>query len=208
MIAKRILLAVTAILAASVLALVGVAGMDNTAQAQAASLKPANVRAVNGPNPGEAIVSWDAVPAAAYYRVGWVSLPNYEAVTDAGRDWREAFYFVDLKNAGQTSFTVSRLEPGAQHVFMVAGNSSLWGEPQWSGPALLTLNSDTTACPTPTPGPTDPTAPIPPEATTRTPTPTGTATATPTPTPPRTPGTQFPGRRPCQRRLRRTTMMA
>ena len=152
MIAKRILLAVTAILAASVLALVGWHGVDNTAQAQGSSLKPANVRAVNGPNPGEAIVSWDAVPAAAYYRVGWVSLPNYEAVTAAGRDWREAFYFVDLKNTGQTSFTVSRLEPGAQHFFMVAGNNGLWGEPQWSSVARLTLNSDTTACPTPTPG--------------------------------------------------------
>ena len=180
MTAKRILLAVTGILSASVLALVGLAVVDNTAQAQGASLQPANVRVVNGPNAGEAVVSWDAVTGAAYYRVGWVSAPNFGAVTGAGRDWREAFYFVDLKNAGQTSFTVSRLEPGALHLFLVGGNSSLYGQPQWSDLESLTLNSDTTACPTPTPTP----------GATATPTPGATATATPTPsaTPTPTPG--------------------
>ena len=171
MIAKRVLLAVTATLAASVLALVGLAVADNTAQAQANSLQPSNVQVVNGPNAGEAVVSWNAVTGAAYYRVGWVSVTNYLAVTDAGRDWQEAFYFVDLKNSGQTSFTISRLEPGVLHVFRVAGNSSQYGEPQWSDFQWLTLNSDTTSCPTPTPAP----------GTTPTPTPGATTTATPPP---------------------------
>ena len=169
---KRILLAVTGILSASVLVLVGVAGVDNTAQAQGASLQPSNVQVVNGPNAGEAVVSWNAVAGAAYYRIGWVSVPNFQAVTGAGRDWREAFYFVDLKNAGQTSFTVSRLEPGAAHLFLVGGNSTLYGQPQWSDLESLTLNSDTTACPTPTPTP----------GATATPTPGATITATPPPT--------------------------
>ena len=147
MTAKSILLAVTAILAASVFALVGVTGVENTAQAQG-SLKPTNVRVVNGPNAGEAIIFWDAVADAAYYRVSWASLTDYRVATGAGRDWQEAFYFVDLKNQGQTSFTVSRLEPGAEHLFRVAGKSSQYGEPQWSDLQRLSLNSDTTACPT------------------------------------------------------------
>lgn len=64
MIAKRILLLVAGVLAASALALVGLAGVANTTQAQG-SLQPSNVSVVNGPNSGEAMVSWDAVSGAA-----------------------------------------------------------------------------------------------------------------------------------------------
>ena len=118
MTAKRILLAVAGVLAASALALVGLAGVANTTQAQA-SLKPSNVSVVNGPNSGEAQVSWDAVSGAAYYRIGWVSFPNYIAVTAAGRDWQEAFYFVDLKE--RRANVVHRIPPGAGSAAFLPG---------------------------------------------------------------------------------------
>lgn len=40
------------------------------AEAQSGLATPANFKAVNGPNAGEAILSWDAVAGATYYRVG------------------------------------------------------------------------------------------------------------------------------------------
>ena len=175
MMMKRVLLTVTAALAVAVLALVIVVETDNAVLAQGSSLQPTNVQAVNGPNAGEAVVSWNAVTSAAYYRVGWVSAPNYRAVTGAGRDWSEAFYFVDLKNTGQTSFTVSRLEPGALHLFVVSGNGGQYAEPTWSDLASLIVSSDTLACPTATP----------------TSTPSPTATPTPTPTPTATPTSEI-----------------
>ena len=183
MAAKRILLAVTAILAASVLALVGMAGMDNTAHAQSGSLKPANVQAVNGPNAGEAIVSWDAVTGVTWYRVGWISQKDYLAAVATGGDALQSYVFADVQNT--TTYTVVRLEPGENYFFTVASITKRFGASSAVSLAQLTLNSDTTACPAPTPG------------VTPTPTPTGTATATPTtPTPTgTTPGTgssQFP----------------
>ena len=73
---------------------------------------PTGITVHNGNNTGEAIVSWHAVPDAAFYRIGWVALPDYQATVDAGRDWLEAFHFLDAANTGQTQWTLSRLAPG------------------------------------------------------------------------------------------------
>ena len=116
---------------------------------------PTNVRAGNGPSPGEVIVTWRTVPGAAYYRIGWVSFPDYQRVTAEGRDWLEAFVFVDQANRGQTTYKVSRLEPGVLHAFLVASNDTRYGEPRWSEWSLITLNNAAVSCPaapaTPTP---------------------------------------------------------
>ena len=172
MAAKRILLAATAILTASVLALVGVAGMDNTAHAQSGSLKPANVQAVNGPNAGEAIVSWDAVTSVTWYRVGWISQKDYLAAVATGGDALQSYVFADVQNT--TTYTVVRLEPGENYFFTVASIAKRFGASSEVALAQLPLNSDTSACPAPTPG--------------VTPSPTPTGTATPTPTTTTTPG--------------------
>ena len=127
-----------------------------TASAQGNLLAPTNVTAVNGPNAGEAIVIWNTVADAAYYRIGWVSYTDYLTVTGEGRHWLEAFIFVDMANRGQTSYTVTRLEPGVRHAFLVASNTTQYGEPEWSEWSLVTLNSATSSCPA---APTAPTAP-------------------------------------------------
>lgn len=175
MIAKCILLTVTTILAASVLALVGVAGMDNTAHAQSGSLKPANVQALNGPNAGEAIVSWDAVTGVTWYRVGWISQKDYLAAVASGGDALQSYVFADIRNT--TTYTVVRLEPGENYLFTVASIAKRFGASSEASLAQLTLNSDTTACPAPTPGVT----PTPTPGATTTPTPGTTATPTPLP---------------------------
>ena len=109
----------------------GQTGLDNPAHAQTSSLIPQNISAVDGTNPGAVVISWNAVTGAAYYRVGWVQILEYNAVAAAGRPWTDAFYFVDVKSPA-TSRTVTRLVPGTEYYFLVGGLARLDGKPQWN----------------------------------------------------------------------------
>ncbi len=107
---------------------------------------PTGIAANNGNAIGEAIVSWDTVPGAAFYRIGWVALPDYQATVADGRDWLEAFHFLDIANTRQTQWTLSRLTPGVQYAFIVASNDARHGNPQygnWSELITLTPESET-----------------------------------------------------------------
>ena len=88
------------------------------ALAQSNSAAPAIVAARDGANTGEVIVSWTPNAAAVSNRVGWANLSEVQAAQAAG-NWLEAFNFVEIGRA-RTSYTVKRLEPGAQHAFIVA----------------------------------------------------------------------------------------
>ena len=134
-------------LAVAVFAMTNSGGVTSTL-AQSPPPAPDSIAAVNGPNPGEAIISWAAVDGANYYRVGWISYEDYEATIAAGRPWSEGFAFVDVENLGQTSRTVTRLTPGILYAFIVGSNDTLYGAPQWSAWAQLTLNDDASSCPT------------------------------------------------------------
>ena len=123
---------------------------------------PMNVSAADGDNPGEVIITWDAVPNAGYYRVGWVNYNDYLEVTGRGRPWSEAFAFVDVANIDQTSHTITRLEPGVLHAFRVASNATEYGQPSFSGWVLLGLAPS--PAPQPTPGTPTPGTPTPEEA--------------------------------------------
>ena len=159
------------------------------AQAQGASpAAPANVRAANGAEPGQAVVRWDAVDTAAFYRIGWVNMETFQAVqAEGGREWLDVFAFQDVVNRGQTDQTLSDLEPGVQYAFIMAsvgqrfGNAAGWSN--WT--YLTTAAEEVVSCPTnagTTPG-----APGGGGSGAPTPTPqpgaTPAATAAPTPTP-------------------------
>ena len=128
-------------LAVAILATIGGARVDDTAQAQTPSLAPQNVQATDGANLGEVVVTWDAVADAKYYRIGWLSLEEFYAVRDEGRTWEEAFFFVVVENVGQNSHLIRRLEPGVWHYFTVAGMASQYSEPHSSQATTLTLQS-------------------------------------------------------------------
>ena len=121
--------------------------------AQSPPPAPDSIAAVNGPNPGEAIISWAAVGDATHYRIGWIAYEDYDAIIAAGRPWSEGFAFVDVENLGQTSRTVTRLTPGILYAFIVGSNDTQYGAPQWSAWAQLTLNDDASSCPTDPTGP-------------------------------------------------------
>ena len=119
----------------------GSAGADNTwgyglaelpdpssAPAPGGDVAPtANIAVREGSNPGEVIVSWDAVPSATHYRIGYVNMEiDYHlAKASCTGEWIEAFVYIDVNaqnitvNNGRAEYTVRRLAPGARHAFTV-----------------------------------------------------------------------------------------
>ena len=86
-----------------------------------------NVQVHSGSILGEVIISWDAVPQATHYRIGYVNMEiDYHlAKASCTGEWIDAFVYVDadarnipVRN-GRAEYTVRRLAPGARHAFTV-----------------------------------------------------------------------------------------
>ena len=113
---------------------------------------PSGITAVNGPNPGEVSLLWNAAAGANYYRVGWIADADYRTARDSGAPWLERFGFVDVES--KTAYTITRLTPGTDYWFIVASNSERYGPPQWpQNWVSLRLNDDQSSCPTASPTP-------------------------------------------------------
>ena len=86
-----------------------------------------NIEIRDGPNPGEVVISWEAVPQATHYRIGYVNMEvDYHLATaSCTGEWIEAFVYVDVNarnipvSNGRAEYTVRRLSPGAAHAFTV-----------------------------------------------------------------------------------------
>ena len=129
--------------ALSVLVALLSANVNAVAHAQGDLVAPSNVAAQNTGNPGEVRISWDAVPDAAYYRIGWVAYSDVAPIIASGGDWLEHFAFIDIENRGQTEHVIARLTPGVQYAFIMASNDGRYGTPRWppaTGWAFLTLD--------------------------------------------------------------------
>ena len=152
---KAACLIITAIIAAALVVVVGsiapVAAEENPPQVT-------NVQVTDGHSPGDVIVTWEAVPEAAYYRIGYVNIERDYATAEANGDWMEAIFYVDVSNRGQSAHTVPGLEPGAYHAFAVLTNNSRHGQPTWPpvNPdtntewVYLTVAASDEVCPEPT----------------------------------------------------------
>ena len=132
-------------LAVALLATIGGARVDDTAQAQTPSLAPQNVQARDGANLGEVIVTWDAVAGAAYYRIGYLSDTEIQEARKAGRSVLEAYFYVNVKNTGQTEYTIKRLEPGILHYFIVTGMAGQYDELDLADSGYDTFTPQSTA---------------------------------------------------------------
>ena len=126
---KSLKLVVAALVMAMAFLVVG-----SIALAQSGPSAPAtgNITVRDGINPGEVVVSWDAVPGATHYRIGYVNMvTDYpRATASVTGDWINAFIYVD-ENArnlpvanGRAEYTVRRLEQGVSHVFTVLTSSN------------------------------------------------------------------------------------
>ena len=86
-----------------------------------------NIAVRAGSNSGEVVISWDAVPQATHYRIGYVNMEvdHHLAEASCTGEWIEAFVYVDVNarnipvSNGRAQYTVRRLSPGAQHAFTV-----------------------------------------------------------------------------------------
>ena len=74
------------------------ANLNTVAHAQGDLVAPGNVATHNTANPGEVFISWDAVPGAAYYRIGWVAYSDMQPI-------------IAIQSLDQTQHTVTRLTP-------------------------------------------------------------------------------------------------
>ena len=89
-----------------------------------------NIAVREGENSGEAVISWDAVPAATHYRIGYVNMEiDYHfAKGSCTGEWIEAFVYVDVNarnipvSNGRAEYTIRRVAPGARHAFTVLTN--------------------------------------------------------------------------------------
>ncbi len=111
----------------------GTAGEDNQwgsgfAILPTAALKPtANIAVRAGANSGEAVISWDDVPGATHYRIGYVNMEvDYHlAKASCTEEWIEAFVYIDVNaqnipvSNGRAEYTLRRLDLGARHAFTV-----------------------------------------------------------------------------------------
>ena len=113
---------------------------------------PTGVSAVNGENPGEAIISWQPVSGAGFYGIAWIAVQDAQAVTENGGAWRDAVAFTNIAAATDgddtaaavvVEHTLTRLNPGAVYTFMVGSRRNRESAPAWSLPAELYLETGT-----------------------------------------------------------------
>ena len=163
------------------LAICAIAIVGTIGQTYAADHLPAsqNVQVTDSDRPGHVIVSWEPVPDARYYRIGWTSLTAVELARTDGRNWMNTFTRVDIDNLGDTAHTVPNLDGKTLYAFIVGTATERYGKAVWSEWAYHT---------TPPRWPFVPhggcrSDPPPPPQTTPTPEP-PTPTPTPTPAPP------------------------
>ena len=115
----------------------GLAGTDNTWSYGLAALPDpsiatmldptGNITVRDGAVSGEVIVSWDAVPGATHYRIGYVNMETDYVIANARTtgEWIEAFIYVYVNAVnfppvnGRVEYTVPRLASGVRHAFTV-----------------------------------------------------------------------------------------
>ena len=108
-------------------------------EAQTGAPPTSNIRVANGHNPGEVIISWDAVPEVTHYRIGYVNMETDYPLAKASKtgNWQAAFVYVDVEAEnftvvdGRTEYTIRRLEPGVRHAFTVRTSDGSQREPTW-----------------------------------------------------------------------------
>ena len=203
---KRLL--APAVIFALLVAVIATGGLilSGVVLAQQGNVAPVtNIIVCSGPNAGEVIVSWDAIPSATHYRIGYVNMvKDYPlAKARATGEWIEAFIYVDVNawnipsTGGRDQYTLRRLVQGDRHAFTVLTSDNVvntretisgaysWPQnPRWAFHTVTNPNPDCTAAAPPIRRPTPTAAAATP---TPTPTPTMTLTRTPTLTPSPTP---------------------
>ena len=118
--------------------LVAVVSFAVPATAQGGAPPVTNIQLRSGPNSGEVVISWDTVPQATHYRIGYVNMEvDYHlAKASCTEEWIEAFIYVDVNarnipvSNGRAEYIVRRLSPGARHAFTVLTSNNFYDTAQ------------------------------------------------------------------------------
>ena len=122
-------------------------GDVSTVSAQGGVSTPGKPVVIPGQRDGRVVISWESVENASYYAIAWLAHADYTADIAADRDWRNSISYLNIANRGQTSHTVTRLDPTAQYWFALGARSERYSRPQWSPWAdLVTPSVDDVAC--------------------------------------------------------------
>ena len=99
-------------------------------------------------NPGELRITWDAVPEAEHYTVGYANLDELDQMAAAGRNALDAFYYVTI-GATHTAHTLSGLGPGIDYYVLVGAQTKRFGADDlvW-GPWSSAVKTAEASCPT------------------------------------------------------------
>ena len=116
-----------------------VASTSPSPQAEGSPPPTSNIRVADGQEPGEVIISWDNVPDATHYRIGYVNMVTDYPLAKASNtgNWLEAFVYVDVEAqnfaviGGRIQYTIRRLEQGVRHAFTVRTGKSPYGDYTW-----------------------------------------------------------------------------
>ena len=100
------------------------------ADAQSLTAPATNIQAFNGHNPGEVVLTWNAVAEATHYRIGCVNMdrdyPRAKATVTG--NWREAMVYVDVEaqnlGAERPTYTLHGLQEAAYHACSVLTNNA------------------------------------------------------------------------------------
>lgn len=152
-------------------------GSSCGAQAPGGPPATGNIAVSDGSQPGEIVISWDYVPQAAHYRIGYVNMETDYPLAKASKTgcWTGAFTFVDVEAQnftvadGRVEYTARRLQQGVRHAFTVRTARNPHGaftwprQPRWTfhevadrGGACPAACPAPTAAPQPTPTPSRP----------------------------------------------------
>ena len=97
------------------LAAFAVAGIAATPAVLAKPVAP-NIQATA--NGGELEITWDRIPGAQYYTVGWINWTEGKPVLDAGGDWLSLFHYTTVAGH-RTSYTVKGQNGGDNHYAII-----------------------------------------------------------------------------------------
>ena len=106
----RLIFAFTAVLIALFFGAAGAIGVHIANSHDQANLPaPRNVNADHGTKPGQVVISWDGIPEARFYCIGWASQDRVAQAQAEGRHWLDTFVTVDVANTGQTTHAIHDL---------------------------------------------------------------------------------------------------
>ena len=82
-------------------------------------------------NGGELVISWNRIPGAKYYTLGWINWTEGQPVSASGGDWLSLFHYTTVAG-DRTSYTVKGLNGGDNHYAIIrvtdaAGTSGRFG---------------------------------------------------------------------------------